>query len=530
MAGRPRISEEPSTARSTVVVVSGIAVSRVLGFVRERVIAHFYGVGGPLDALYAAYRVPNLFRNLLGEGSLSVAFVSLLSPLLAQGREDEARRLVRITGSVLLLVVSGLVGLGLLAAPVLGRLVGAGFDPSRMDLTIRLIRLVFPVAGFLILSAWAMGIYHADRRFLIPAVAPSLFSVCEIALIYLLFAKLTEEPIRALALGILVGGAVQFLLHVPRLGRLIHGFRFDLSFDHPAFRKLISLFLPLALVVGVTQVNGLVDTILASFLSSGSIASLQYASRLYLLPLGLFGTSVAMVTLPTIAAEAAVRDRAEVRRELQVAGRRVLFFTLPSSVGLVLFGQPLVRVLFQTGSFGPEESSLVAGVLGMYSLGIVFYALVKLFASGFYALHDTRTPLRFSVTAVGLNTLLSLFLMQFLAVRGIALATAIAGAVNALLLGWGISRRIGSLVGGEELWFVGRLAVGTLGMAGVGLTLERLLPWGWLGSRFGAGLAEVGLFLLVVVAGYLLLGLVLGLRGALKGTRGEQPTPSPLEI
>lgn len=432
-----------TAARATGVVMVGISASRLLGLVREQVIALYFGRSGELSAYWAAFKVPNLFRVLLGEGNLAASFVPVLSSQLTGDDALAGRRTAGALLGFLLLGVGVFTAVGILLAPGLALVVAPGFDEPLRELVTRLIRILFPLSALLILGAWCMGVHHAHGRFFWPNFAPVFLSLISALSLVLLLDHWRRPPIELLAWGTVAGGLVQLLVQLPGSARALGGLRPRLTWGDAGFRRVVALFGPMLLGTGVAQLNSLVEIQIASFLDPEAVSTLQYAARLYTLPLSLFGTSVAMAVLPALSRRSAAADSARLGAEMADAWLRALFFLVPSTVALWGFGEPLVRLVFERGAFTAADTRPVAAVLALYSLGLVAFASVRIFAGAFYALEDSRTPTRLSILALGLNTVLSVLLAWRMGTRGIALASSLAAGVSAVLLGWALVRRLG---------------------------------------------------------------------------------------
>ena len=466
------------SARATLVVMLGIGVSRIFGLVREQVVAFYFGRSAAYSAFVAAYRVPNLVRVLLGEGNLSASFIPVLAGKMAAGDEAEARRLSRGVMGLLLAVVAVLTLAGMVAAPGLAWLVAPGFDPGLRSLVARLIVILFPTMGFMVIGAWCMGVLHAHGRFLWPNLAPLFWSLSSAGALVAFVGRVDMDPVYILAWGVVVGSALQLAVQLPAtraaLGTLAPGG----GWRDPAVRKVIGLFVPMLLGTGVVALSTLIDVQIATFLEEGSVATLAYAQRLYLLPMSLFGVAIAQVALPTLAHDAA-RAGERVGAELGLSWRRMSFLMIPAAVGLAAFGRPAVSLLFERGRFDVTDTTAVTRVLAAYAIGLLAYGAVRLFATAFYAFQDTRTPVRVAVVALGVNVALGITLAWLVGTPGIALATAAAAIVNAILLGALLRRRMGRLFPGSAGADAGRMA----GAAAVAGALA-VLPYRWVLARW----------------------------------------------
>ena len=508
-AGEPARQEplrgRPGTGRRAVVeaaavVGSATLVSRVLGFARDMVVARAFGAGALTDAFFVAFRLPNLLRRLVAEGALSAAFIPVFTEYLTAQTPGETRRMLRAVAGTTLLVLAALTVTGMVAAPILVRVMAPGFftDPARGALTVRLARLMFPYLFFVGLAALAMAVLNAHRRFFAPALAPVALNLGIIAAVLLVAPRLTQ-PVFGLALGVVVGGLGQFLVQVPAL--LAQGvlLRPVLEPGHPAVRRCFRLMTPVVVGQSANQLNVLINTVIASFLGGGSVSYLYYADRLVEFPQGVFGIAIATAVLPTLSEHAARRDTEAVRHTLSFALRLAAFIGLPAAIGLWVLREPIVRLLYQRGQFGPTEAAGTAAAVGFYALGLVGWGGAKIGAQAFYALGDTRTPVKVAVGSMALNSLLALAFVWPLAHAGLALASAVAGTANAVLLIGLLRRRLGAAPRGETGRAWGRIVAGSLvlavflGVAGrlwpppVGRTLEAA----WLGAMI---LGAVGIY------------------------------------
>lgn len=437
-----------SAGRSAALVASGIFVSRLVGFVRERVFAHYFGNSAAADAVRAALKIPNLIRNLLGEGTLSASFIPVYARLVESDDPKAARALAGAVASILLLASAVAALLGILLAPAITAAVAPGFDAETRRLTVTLVRIIFPGSGLLVLAAWCLGILNTHRRFFLPYAAPALWNVTQIAVLVAVGGKVAGGDLAVwLAWGVLAGSLVQLVIQLPQALRLAGVPTFNPSFRVAGVHDVLTAWVPVVIGAGVAQISSLVDTQLASLLPTGAVASLGYAQLLTNLPIALFGVSVAAASLPELSRDASGDEGHEALRARLAEGfRRIVFFVLPSAVAFAVIGEPLVRLLFQTGRFGERDTMLVTSVLAAYSVGLVGWATVKLFASGFYALRDTRTPVITAASSVVVSVILSYLLMQRLGPAGIGLGAGIAALYNTTMHLVHLQRRIGPVL------------------------------------------------------------------------------------
>jgi len=450
---RPMSSERSGLLRAVGSISIATAMSRVLGLVREQVMAFYFGAGLVTDAFVAAFRIPNLLRDLFAEGALSAAFV----PTFTGEQERSGRQAAwdlgnRVIGALLAILVP-LTLVIFFAAPWIMRVWAPGFDEEKLALSVTMTRIVAPFLLFVALAAVAMGMLNVCNRFFLPALAPVFFNVASIAGVVTLvplFAAVGIHPGLALAVGAIVGGALQFLVQVPVLGK--EGFRFRPRVvpSDPGLRRIGRLMLPATFGLAATQINILVDTVLASRFE-GAITWLQYAFRLLLLPIGLFGVSIATANLARVSRAAARGDRAALRSDFATSLRAAALLTLPATAGLIALREPIVRVLFQHGRFDAHATTQTAAAVLCYTAGLYAYAVTKIQVPTYYALGETRRPVAASAIAVTLKVGASLTLIAALpalgidAFLGLALSTSIAAWTNFAILSGGLRWRLGSL-------------------------------------------------------------------------------------
>jgi putative peptidoglycan lipid II flippase len=378
----------------------GILLSRVAGLVRERVLATYFGTGLHADVLSAGLRLPNVLQNLLGEGTLSASLIPAYSALLGQGRTAEAGR-VAGAAFALLLCVAGLVSLlGVTLAPFIVSVFTPGFEGERRELLIAVVRILFPMTGLLVLSAWALGILNSHRKFFLPYFAPVLWNAAIIGALVAFGSSLTLDAlVVATAWGALAGGALQFAVQLPAVLRLDREIRIGTGRTEPAFREAVRKAGPAIMGRGVVQLSGYLDLVLASLLAVGALARLRYAQTLYLLPISLFAMSVAAAALPELARDRDVALGA-LRERTQAAVRRVAFFVVPSFVAFLAIGDVLVAGLYRAGAFVAADVEIVWLILIGYSVGLLASTTTRVYQSAFFALRDTATPARVAFVRV----------------------------------------------------------------------------------------------------------------------------------
>jgi putative peptidoglycan lipid II flippase len=457
----PAAGRADSGGRHAAQVAAGILLTRVLGYVRERVFAYYFGNHTAVaDAFRAALKIPNTIRNLLGEGTLSASFIPVYAALHERDRAG-ARALAGAVLGLLLLATGLLAVLGIIFAPAITTAVAAGFDAPRRQLTITLVRILFPMTGVMVISAWCLGILNTHRRFFLPYAAPVLWNVAGIvalvgAATWLVTPGLSGDArlhqlALALAWGTVAGSLLQVAVQLPACWRLLQGIALRFSARVGGVRDVLVAWAPVVLGAGVAQISGLIDTLLGSFAGTAGVSSLGYAQLIQILPVSVFGVSVAAVSLPDLSRDAiSAGPNDQLRARIASGFRRITYFVVPSSFLFAALGPVLVAALFQTGRFDADDTVLVGGVLAAYGIGLMGQATVKLFASGFYALRDTRTPVKIAAFSVMLSSALAYLFMRRFGPAGIALGSSLGAWVNVILHLRDLDRRIGTVMGGRD--------------------------------------------------------------------------------
>ncbi len=421
-----------------VFVAAGILLSRLAGLIRQRVFAHYFGLKDEADAFSAAFRIPNFLQNLFGEGALSASFIPVYAALISRGEKREATQVAGAIAAVLALVTSTLVLAGVVATPLLIDLIAPGFSGAKRELTIELVRILFPGAGLLVMSAWCLGILNSHHRFLLSYSAPVLWNAAMIATL-VAFGGTRDLPTLAvyLAWGSVIGSALQFLIQIPVVITLAPGLRLKPSVASDAVRTVIRNFGPVFISRGVVQISAYVDAILASLLPSSAVAGLTSAQLIYTLPVSLFGMSVSAAELPAMSGAAGV-DNERLKQRLNSGLRQIAFFVVPSAVAFLALGDVIAAALLQTGQFTRADSVFVWAILAGSAVGLLASTLGRLYSSTFYALRDTRTPLRFAIVRVVLTTVLGyLCAVRLPPLLGIGLQWGTAGlTASAGVSGW----------------------------------------------------------------------------------------------
>ena len=476
----------PSRAHSTA-VGAGILLSRIVGLVRDRVFAHYFGNSDAADAFRAAFRIPNFLQNLFGEGVLSASFIPVYARLNAEKRHREASELAEAIFALLLVVTTVLVALGIWATPWLIDVIAPGFHGDKRQLTITLVQILFPGAGLLVFSAWCLGILNSHRRFFLSYAAPVVWNIAMIATLLGAGRHHTEERLAVLlAMGSVVGSALQFAVQLPTVLRYLWPLKLKFHAGEHV-RTVVKNFFPVFLSRGVVQISAYIDAWLGSFLGTGAVSALGYAQTLYTLPVGLFGMAVSAAELPAMSSQ--LGTEAEIaqalRRRLTSGLEQIAYFVIPSAVAFVLLGDVVISTIYRTGHFQHDDVMFVWAVLAGSAVGLLASTSGRLYSSAFYALRDTRTPLRFAIVRVSLTLALGYLcaipLPHLLGISprwgaaGLTLSAGIAGWVEFLLLRRGLHGKIGSVEGSRarifKLWSVAIASA----LAAVGVKL--ILPF-----------------------------------------------------
>jgi len=471
--------EGENTGRSAFMVGAGILISRIIGVIRQRVFAHYLGISDAAGAFNAAFKIPNFLQNIFGEGALSASFIPVYAKLLAEGDRKEASRVADAVLTLLALVTSVIVLIGVLITPYIISVIAPGFTGATRELTIRLVRIFFPGAGLLVMSAWCLGVLNSHRRFFLSYTAPVAWNVAIIVTL-IWFGRRSDQSTLAIvaAWGSVVGSGLQFGVQLPTVLRLIRRLRPVFDVVSTNVRTVVRNFFPVFISRGVVQISAFVDSMLASLISPQAVASLTYAQSLYTLPVSLFGMSVSAAELPAMSSALGSSDEiaVQLRHRLDSGLRRIAFFIVPSAMAMLALGDVMTAVLYQTGEFKADASRYVWGILAGSTIGLLASTLGRLYASTYYALHDTRTPLRFAIIRVvlttGLGYICAIPLPPLIGLdskwgaAGLTASAGVAGWIEFALLRNNLNRRIGRT--GLSLGYVSKLWLAAVGGAAVG--------------------------------------------------------------
>lgn len=442
MTSEQQKKSHPSLGRKMSVVGLFTLISRVAGLARDVVIAHIFGTQKVADAFYVAFRIPNMFRRLLAEGAMTMAFV----PIYAEYREkspEEAARAASTIFTALLGLVTLLVIFGVVAAPLFVKMIAYGFtdDPEKFALTVQMTRFMFPYLLCVTVMALMMGILNTMEHFVAPAAAPIIFNIC---LIFGAFfaSRWFSPPVFGLVAGVLMGGVAQMLMQLPPLIKLNLLPRITFNLRHPSLRQAIRIMIPSLYGGAVYQLNVLVITLLASFLPTGSVSYLWYADRITEFPLGIFAVALATVSLPTLSAQRARGDMLAFARTLRSGFQMVLALSIPSAVGIIVLAKPIVQMLYQGGAFTAASTEGTVGAVICFAIGIPFISLGRNAVPAFYAMKDAKTPVTTASIALVVNAIFAFILMKPFLHQGLAIAMAISSAVQAGILLWLLRRDV----------------------------------------------------------------------------------------
>lgn len=509
MASTENDSEGPrSSGVAAALVAMGILASRVLGVFRQSLMARYLGAttGIAADAFMAAFKIPNLLQNLFGEGALSASFIPVYVNLLSVKESDaEAGRVAGAVASILALVTSVLVLLGIWLAPYLIPIIAPGFAGARRELTVTLTRILFPGAGLFVLSAWCLGVLNSHRKFFLSYSAPVLWNVAMIAAL-LGFGARQQRVDLAMTLGwaSVVGAFLQFVIQLPMVVRLVPHLKLRLDHRQSNVRRVLSNFTPVFFSRGIVQISAYVDQLLASLLPQGMVALLGYAVTIYTLPVSLFGMAISAAELPEMSSAVGNADQtaAFLRQRLDAGLRRIAFFVIPSAAGFLALGDVIARALFQSGRFTQTDTLFTWGILAGSAVGLLASTLGRLYSSTYYALHDTRTPLRFAIVRVALTTglgyVFAIPLPRLMSIdprwgaAGLTASAGIAGWVEFSLLRSRLNTRIGRT--GLSRSFLAILWTSAVAAAGVAFVIQHVTRWQ---HRFVMAVVVLGAFTVV---------------------------------
>ncbi len=447
-----------SARASAVAVAAGILLSRLVGLVRDRAFAHFFGTSDAADAFRQAFRIPNFLQNLFGEGVLSASFIPVYARLRAENRDEEASELAEAIFSLLFLVTSVLVLAGVFAAPWMIYAIAPGFHGAKRDLTIYLVQILFPGAGLLVFSAWCLGILNSHRKFFLSYAAPVIWNVAIIAAFLWKGGHQSEERLAVtIAISSVIGSGLQFAVQLPTVLRFLWPMRLHLRFRTEQVRTVVRNFFPVFISRGVVQISAYIDSLLVSFLPTGGASALAYAQTLNSLPVSLFGMAISAAELPAMSSALGSQEEiaTTLRQRLAAGLQNIAYFVIPSAVAFIILGDVVVATIYRSGHFGKDDVTFVWTVLAGSGVGLLASTSGRLYSSAFYALRNTRTPLNFALIRVALTLVLGYFFALPLprllgidhrwGVPGLTLSAGMAGWVEFTLLRRALHARIGAV-------------------------------------------------------------------------------------
>ena len=445
-----------SIIKSTYIIGLGTLTSRVLGFFRDVILAKLLGTGSMADAFFVAFKIPNLFRDLVGEGAVNAAIVPLMHEY--KEKKEALWEFFSVVLILAMIVLSVITILGILLAPVIVRLMAPGFiiDREKLELTIFLTKLLFPYLLLIGLTAYSMGILYTFRSFKIPAFSPCLLNIAMIVSAY--FARGMKEPVVGLAIGVLVGGFLQLFVQIKPVFDLGIRFKKPSTLRHPMAMRMAKLLLPRMLGGGVYQLTVFIDTFcasLSSIVGPGGISAIYYANRIIQFPMGIFSVAMASAVLPTLSTFAHKNDLPSMKRMIIFSLENIFFIMCPTTVVLLLLSSPIIRLLFQRGEFDFYSTQITSWALAYLSIGLFSFGGIKILVTAFHSLQDTKTPVKVAALCLVINTALNFILMYPLKVGGIALASALAGTIDFLILFYILDKKLGGLNSGL-LVFLGK--------------------------------------------------------------------------
>jgi putative peptidoglycan lipid II flippase len=500
------MSENIKVAKAAGIVGSATLASRVMGYIRDMVMSWAFGTSLAADAFYVAYRIPNLLRELLAEGSMSAAFIPVFTETLTKESRESARHLANTVFARLLVILVILTSLGIVFAPFVVKVIALGWEykveyHDKYLLGVTLTRIMFPYLLFIGIAALAMGMLNSLRAFLTPALSPVMLNVMVISAAFM-SQRFLQQPILGVAVGVVIGGLFQFLLQVPELKKQGMMLKPQFSPSHPGVGKIARLAAPVFFSSSVNQLNIFTGTIFASFLATGSISYLFYGMRFIHFPLGIFGIAIATAVLPTMSTQAAQREMTEFRKTLSFGLRLVFFVMFPAMAGLITLRVPIVNLLLEHGQFDHISTQGTAAALLYYAVGLWSMAGVRIVSQAFYSLQDTRTPVKIAVLALCTNIVLSMIAILWtpLAHGGLALATSLASMLNLGLLTVMLRKKIGRMDGRRILTSLLKIVPASIAMGAIGWWISRNPVWDmgrnalFKSELLGAGIVASALF------------------------------------
>jgi len=434
-------------------VIIATIVSRVLGLFREIVISNYFGASVETDAFFVAFMIPNLLRSLLGEGGLNSAFIPIFTEYLTKFNKKRAEYLASNVMNILIIVLIIIIVIGIWTAPLLIKIIALGFknNPYKFELAVNLTRTIFPYIGLVAIASLFMSILNSYENFFIPALSPGMLNL---AIIFIVFLFSKNYGIYSLALGVILGGIGQGIIQIPQLLKNKFEYKLIIDFKEEGLFRIFNLLLPVILGLGITQINVVVDRTIASTLIDGSISALYYANRLVQFPLGAFGIAISTAVFPTLSKFASNDNLTDYKNSFLFSMRLLLYTTIPSTFGLIVLRNDIIRFIYEHGLFDERATIMTANALLYYSLGLFAYAGVKLITMAFYALKDSKSPVKIGIIVVIINIILDLIFVRSLAHSGLALATSISAVINVIILLKYLKLKIGDLQIKENSYFI----------------------------------------------------------------------------
>ncbi|GER93608.1 murein biosynthesis integral membrane protein MurJ [hot springs metagenome] len=514
------MSAKGKIARAAGLMSIATFISRILGYVKDMILARYFGATASADVFFVAFRIPNLLRELFAEGSMSSAFIPVVTEYQTKHGKDEANRLVKAAFIFILIFVGIICIFGIIFAPAIVSAIAPGFlkEPEKFSNTVLLTRIMFPFLLFISLAAMTMGALNTRGVFFVPALAPATLNIVIIVCVLTLSMQFTN-PIIAVAIGVTIGGLVQFLIQIPSFFKQGYslfrrqraedrGQKTSLSFWHPGLKRIGLLIIPSTAGLAVAQINIFISTILASYLPEGSITYLYYSMRLIHFPVGIFGVAMGMAVLPALSEHSVKGEMEKVKEDFSFALRLLFFITVPAMVGLIALNVPIVSTLFQRGKFGYAATIGTSNALIFYSLGIWAIVGVRVITATFYSMQDTRTPVKVAAATMITNVIISLLLISPMKHNGLAFANAIASSCNFILLFYFLRKKLGGIGTKRIASSFGKTLAASLVMGGVGWFITRSEIW----SLSGYGLkkaAHLGTAIIICGLVYMLLSYLL---------------------
>ena len=497
-------------AKGTIVKAAGAislatSLSRILGYIKDMILAKYFGATGISDVFFVAFRIPNLLRELFAEGSMSSAVIPVLKEYQIKEGAEESKKIVKSLFTFIMIVVGGITMLGIIFSPLIVKVIAPGFieNYQKFELTVLLTKIMFPFLLFVSFAALTMGTLNTQNIFFVPALAPCFLNITIIVFV-VGFSSFFFNPIVSVAVGVTCGGIFQWIVQLPSFYK--NNFKLGFALFHPAMKKIVILVIPTTIAMAVNQINIFVSTIIASFLPEGSVTYLYYSMRLIQLPIGIFGVAIGMAVLPALSQHIAEGKRDLLTNDFIFSLKFLLFLTIPSTIGLMMLKEPIVNTLFQRGAFDLTATVKTSSALLFYSIGILGTVGSKIITATFYSLQDTKTPVICAISGMVINIIFSILLMQSMKHNGLALAYSLAATTQLLMLGSFLKKQVPEISFSSIIPSFMKSTIASLISIGIAKLICQLNPDIWShGEKMLLKFFYLGTVIIIAIFLYLLL-------------------------